>query len=65
MNERMFEIIVTSFPRILAQGLLVTIPLTLLSFSLAMVIAWLRASSIMRLASASASSSKLWRSRTI
>ena len=39
MNERMFEIIVTSFPRILAQGLLVTIPLTLLSFSLAMVIA--------------------------
>ena len=39
MNERVFEIIVTSFPRILAQGLLVTIPLTLLSFSLAMVIA--------------------------
>ena len=39
MNERVFEIIVTSFPRILAQGLLVTIPLTLLAFSLAMVIA--------------------------
>ena len=39
MSDRLIEILVTSFPRIFTQGLLVTIPLTILSFSLAMVIA--------------------------
>lgn len=39
LNARRIDILVTSFPRILVQGLLVTIPLTILSFSLALVIA--------------------------
>ncbi len=39
MSERVVNILLTSFPRILGQGLLVTIPLTVISFSLALVIA--------------------------
>lgn len=39
MTERVMYIIVDSLPKILIQGLTVTIPLTLLSFSLALVIA--------------------------
>lgn len=39
MSERVINILATSFPRILGQGLLVTIPLTIISFSLALVIA--------------------------
>lgn len=39
MSERIINILITSFPRILGQGLMVTIPLTLISFSLALVIA--------------------------
>lgn len=39
MNSRLWEIFLNSFSRILLPGLLVTIPLTLLAFFLAMVIA--------------------------
>lgn len=39
MDTRLIDILVTSFPRILVQGLLVTIPLTALSFAIALVIA--------------------------
>ena len=39
MNQRLAEILLESFPRIFTQGLLVTIPLTVLSFALALVIA--------------------------
>ncbi len=39
MNERVVDILVSSFPRILGQGLAVTIPLTAISFSLALGIA--------------------------
>ena len=39
MSERVVNILLISFPRILGQGLLVTIPLTVISFSLALVIA--------------------------
>lgn len=39
MNERLVQILVESFPKILIPGLTVTIPLTVISFSLAMVIA--------------------------
>ena len=39
MSERLFHILIESFPRILGQGILVTIPLTLISFSLALIIA--------------------------
>ena len=34
MSERVINILITSFPRILGQGLLVTIPLTVISFAL-------------------------------
>ena len=39
MNERVVDILISSFPRILGQGLLVTIPLTVISFALALVVA--------------------------
>ena len=39
MSERVIDILLSSFPRILGQGLLVTIPLTALSFTLALIIA--------------------------
>ena len=39
MDERLLHIIIDSFPKILVPGLLVTIPLTVIAFSLAMVIA--------------------------
>ena len=39
MSERVIDILISSFPRILGQGLLVTIPLTVISFALAMVVA--------------------------
>lgn len=39
MDQRVLEIIIQSFPRILIPGLLYTIPLTLLSFGFALVIA--------------------------
>lgn len=39
MDERLIGILVDSFPKILLPGLMVTIPLTVLAFSLAMVIA--------------------------
>lgn len=39
MSERLLEILADSFPKILIPGLTVTIPLTVISFSLAMVIA--------------------------
>ncbi len=39
MSERLVDILVTSFPRILGQGLMVTLPLTVISFALALVIA--------------------------
>ena len=32
LSERLINILVTSFPRILTQGILVTIPLTILAF---------------------------------
>ncbi len=38
MNARVWEIMVSSFPRLLGYGLRVTLPLTALSFSLALVI---------------------------
>ncbi len=39
MSERVLDILISSFPRILGQGLLVTIPLTVISFALALIIA--------------------------
>ncbi|MCF0108820.1 MAG: amino acid ABC transporter permease [Erysipelotrichaceae bacterium] len=39
MSARLWEILVTSFTKILIPGLLVTMPLTILSFAIAMVIA--------------------------
>ena len=39
MDERLLGILVDSFPKILLPGLMVTIPLTILAFSLAMAIA--------------------------
>lgn len=39
MNERLIRILVESFPKILVPGLTMTIPLTVISFSIAMVIA--------------------------
>lgn len=39
MNERLFTILTESFSKILIPGLTVTIPLTIISFALAMVIA--------------------------
>lgn len=39
MSERLLDILVDSFPKILIPGLAVTIPLTVIAFSLAMVIA--------------------------
>ena len=39
MSERLTDILISSFPRILGQGVMVTIPLTVISFALALVIA--------------------------
>ena len=39
LNERAFQILIDSFPRILMAGLKMTVPLTLLAFSIALVIA--------------------------
>ena len=39
MSGRVIDILISSFPRILGQGLMVTIPLTVISFALALVIA--------------------------
>lgn len=39
MNERVLEIVIDSFRKILIPGITVTIPLTIISFSLALVIA--------------------------
>ena len=39
MTQRVIGILIDSFPKILTQGLLMTVPLTVISFSLAMVIA--------------------------
>ncbi len=39
MNERLWGILVDSFPKLLGYGIRVTVPLTILSFSLALVIA--------------------------
>ncbi len=39
MNERVLEIVIDSFSKILIPGITVTIPLTIISFSLALVIA--------------------------
>lgn len=39
MNERLWKILVDSFPKLLEYGVKVTVPLTILSFALAMVIA--------------------------
>ena len=39
MNERLWDILVDSFPKLLGYGIRVTVPLTLLSFALALAIA--------------------------
>ena len=39
MNERLLSLLLDSFPKILIPGLTMTIPLTVISFSIAMVIA--------------------------
>ena len=39
MNERLWDILVDSFPKLLGYGVRVTVPLTLLSFALALAIA--------------------------
>ncbi len=39
MSQRVIDILISSFPRIFGQGILVTIPLTVISFSLALVVA--------------------------
>ena len=38
-GERLLKLFIDSFPKILIPGLTVTVPLTIISFSLAMVIA--------------------------
>jgi len=38
MNERLWGVLVDSFPKLLSYGIRVTVPLTILSFSLALVI---------------------------
>ena len=43
MTQRLANILIDSFPKILVPGLLVTVPLTVISFSLAMVIALIAA----------------------
>lgn len=43
MTERVIQILIQSFPKILLPGLMTTIPLTILSFSFAMVIAMVTA----------------------
>ena len=39
MNQRLLGILLDSFPKILLPGLTMTIPLTVISFSLALIIA--------------------------
>ncbi len=39
MNQRLWEILVDSFPKILVRGFTMTLPLTIIAFSLAMVLA--------------------------
>ena len=39
MNERLWNILVDSFPKLLSYGVRVTVPLTILSFTIAMMIA--------------------------
>ena len=39
MNEHLIQILIDSFPKILLPGILVTIPLTLISFTIALIIA--------------------------
>jgi len=41
MNERLWNILVDSFPKLLSYGIRVTVPLTILSFSLALVVSLL------------------------
>ena len=43
MTQRLANILIDSFPKILVPGLLVTVPLTVISFALAMVIALIAA----------------------
>lgn len=43
MNERLIGILIDSFPKILVSGLTVTLPLTVVSFALALVIALITA----------------------
>ena len=43
MSERLWGILIESFPRILIPGLKMTIPLTVISFSIAMIIALITA----------------------
>lgn len=39
MNERLWSILIDSFPKLLAYGIKVTVPLTIFSFSIALVVA--------------------------
>ena len=39
MDDHLWEVLLDAFPRLLGYGLRVTIPLTLLSFTLAIIIA--------------------------
>ena len=43
MNERLFDLLISSFGEIFIQGIKVTIPLTIISFLLAMIIALITA----------------------
>ena len=43
MNERLLNILIQSFPKILLPGLMYTIPLTVLAFAIGLVIAILTA----------------------
>ena len=43
MNERLFDLLISSFGAIFIQGIKVTIPLTIISFLLAMIIALITA----------------------
>ena len=43
MNTRLIGILIDSFPKILINGLTVTLPLTIISFALALVIALITA----------------------
>ena len=43
MNTRLVGILIDSFPKILINGLTVTLPLTIISFALALVIALITA----------------------